>query len=107
MSDEQTNVDAGSETSGETATVETSQEETTATETTEPTTEPATGAVESTEDAGGAADETAETPNAYESRTAFVTGARQGDECLCPDGRKGTVHKFDEGLVCIPNADQG
>jgi hypothetical protein len=26
---------------------------------------------------------------------------------LCPDGRKGTVHSFDSGLVCIPNHDQG
>jgi hypothetical protein len=50
--------------------------------------------------AGGAAD-------ANESRTDFVKGARQGDQCTCPDGRKGTVHKFDEGFVCIPNADQG
>jgi hypothetical protein len=46
-------------------------------------------------------------PDADASRTGFVTNARQGDECICPDGRKGTVHKFDEGLVCIPNADQG
>jgi hypothetical protein len=46
-------------------------------------------------------------PDADASRTDFVSGARAGDECLCPDGRKGTVHKFDEGLVCIPNADQG
>jgi hypothetical protein len=41
-----------------------------------------------------------------QSRTGFVTGARAGDECICPDGRKGTVHKFDEGLVCIPNHEQ-
>jgi lysophospholipid acyltransferase (LPLAT)-like uncharacterized protein len=26
---------------------------------------------------------------------------------LAPDGRKGTVHSFDSGLVCIPNHDQG
>jgi hypothetical protein len=107
MSDEQTTVDAGSETSGDTAAVETSQEETATVETTEQTTEPATGAVESTDDAGGAADETAETPNADESRTAFVSGVRPGEQCICPDGRTGTVHSFDSGLVCIPNADQG
>jgi hypothetical protein len=46
-------------------------------------------------------------PDADESRTGFVTNARPGDECICPDGRKGTVHLFDTGLVCIPNADQG
>jgi membrane protein involved in colicin uptake len=49
----------------------------------------------------------AATPGSDESRTGFVTNARPGDECTCPDGRKGTVHKFDEGLVCIPNHDQG
>jgi hypothetical protein len=49
----------------------------------------------------------AETPaDADESRTGFVTGARPGDVCTCPDGRKGTVHSFDSGLVCIPNHDQ-
>jgi hypothetical protein len=46
-------------------------------------------------------------PTAEESRTGFVKNARPGDECVCPDGRKGTVHRFDEGLVCIPNHDQG
>ena len=51
-----------------------------------------------------AADATAIDPNA--SRTGYVTDAKSGDECVCPDGRKGTVHKFDNGLVCIPNADQ-
>jgi hypothetical protein len=97
MADEQENVDAGSETSGDQA--ETSQEETTdtAAETTEQSEETA-------QDAGGAAEQT---PDANESRTGFVTGARQGDECTCPDGRKGTVHSFDSGLVCIPNHEQG
>lgn len=104
MSDEQTNVDAGSETSGEQA-AETSQEET-ATETTEATTEPATGAVESTEDAGGAADETQpEDTQTEDSRTGFVeTPARTGDACTCPDGRSGTVTVFADNLaVCLPN----
>jgi len=49
----------------------------------------------------------AATPDADESRTAFVSGIRPGEQCICPDGRTGTVHKFDEGLVCIPNHDQG
>jgi hypothetical protein len=103
MSDEQENVDAGSETPGET-TVDTTapeQSDTAATVTAE-TTAPETAQAEegASADAGGAAD-------ANESRTAFVTGARPGDECICPDGRKGTVHKFDEGYVCIPNHEQG
>jgi hypothetical protein len=46
-------------------------------------------------------------PDANASRTDFVKNARPGDECICPDGRKGTVHSFDSGLVCIPNHDQG
>jgi hypothetical protein len=42
------------------------------------------------------------------SRTGFADkGLRAGDECICPDGRKGTVHSFDAGFVCIPNHDQG
>jgi hypothetical protein len=53
------------------------------------------------DDAGGAADTDA-------SRTGFADkGLRSGDSCTCPDGRKGTVHSFDAGFVCIPNADQG
>ncbi|HEX3861294.1 MAG TPA: hypothetical protein VHY35_06330 [Stellaceae bacterium] len=54
-----------------------------------------------------AAAQTGAAPNADGSRTGFVSGVRAGEECVCPDGRKGTVHKFDEGLVCIPNHDQG
>jgi hypothetical protein len=100
MSDDQT-VDTGSESSGEQAAETTEQSETTATEATAETTEQS---AETAQDAGGAAEGT---PDPNESRTGFVTNARQGDECICPDGRKGTVHKFDEGLVCIPNADQG
>ena len=43
-------------------------------------------------------------PNADESRTGFAEkGLHVGDECKCPDGRKGTVHSFDAGLICIPN----
>jgi hypothetical protein len=83
MSDD-TNIDAGSETSGEQA-AETSQE-TTAAETTKATTEKSE---ETTADAGGAAE------------------PKVGDQCVCPDGRRGTVHSYDEGLICIPNADQG
>jgi hypothetical protein len=102
MTDE-TNVNAGSETSSETA--ETALAETVATE----------SAQTETVDAGGTADEStvegsetaSDAVDATESRTGFVKGARPGEECTCPDGRKGTVHKFDEGLVCIPNADQG
>jgi hypothetical protein len=45
-------------------------------------------------------------PDANASRTGFVARARSGDRCTCPDGRKGTVHKFDSGMVCIPNHDQ-
>ena len=28
---------------------------------------------------------------------------KAGDPCTCPDGRVGTVHILDEGLVCLPN----
>jgi hypothetical protein len=28
---------------------------------------------------------------------------KTGDPCTCPDGRAGTVHVLDEGLVCLPN----
>jgi hypothetical protein len=92
MSDEQETVDAGSETSGDEA-AEPSQED--------------------TADAGDAPGETEESetvvaPDTDQSRTGFVEkGQRAGDECICPDGRKGTVHSFDAGLICIPNHDQG
>jgi hypothetical protein len=46
-------------------------------------------------------------PDANESRTGFVKGLRAGEPCICPDGRKGTVQKFEGvGMVCIPNHDQ-
>jgi hypothetical protein len=42
------------------------------------------------------------------SRTGYADkGLRAGDACTCPDGRTGTVHQYDAGLICIPNADQG
>jgi hypothetical protein len=60
---------------------------------------------------GAGADQTKDdgvTPDANASRTGFAEkGLRAGDECICPDGRKGTVHSFDAGFVCIPNHDQG
>jgi hypothetical protein len=36
-----------------------------------------------------------------------AAGPKVGDTCQCSDGRTGTVHSYDEGLICIPNADQG
>jgi len=89
MSDE-TNVEAGSETSGETAAVDTAQVDTTSTDTSATETAPAD--TDASADAGGAADE---------------TSVKVGDSCVCPDGRTGTVHSYDEGFVCIPNVDQG
>jgi hypothetical protein len=87
----ETTVDAGSETSGVQAadtsvpaqadTTETTATDTTATETTD-----------AGVDAGGAPSETT---------------VKAGDSCVCPDGRTGTVHGYDQGLICIPNADQG
>jgi len=104
MTDEQENVNAGSETSGETT--ETVQTETASTATAQTETVDAGGAAEqSTSETSGEA--APEGVDSNESRTGFVMNARAGEECICPDGRKGTVHKFDEGLVCIPNADQG
>jgi hypothetical protein len=107
MSDE-TTVDAGSETSGETAVDTTATAETTSTDTS--ATESAQADTGASADAGGAADSTT-TDNASvpvdASRTGFVEKGQAGGECICPDGRKGTIHSFDAGLVCIPNADQG
>ena len=113
MSDELENVGAGSEPSGEQPVAETSQEAPVASDPTEvdpapaeetpaaaPVAEEQPAPEPAADSAGGAAD-------ANESRTDFVTNARAGDECLAPDGRKGTVHSFDSGLVCIPNHDQG
>ena len=88
MTDE-TTVDAGSENSGETAAVDIAQAGTTATDTSATDTAQATDA---SADAGGASSETT---------------VKAGDSCVCPDGRTGTVHSYDEGLICIPNADQG
>jgi hypothetical protein len=106
MSDETESVEAGSETSGESA--DTAKADTTDTSETAQTDS-------SAENAGGAADQTetsSETSgesvaDAEQSRTGFADkGLRAGDECICPDGRKGTVHSFDAGFVCIPNHDQ-
>lgn len=115
MSDETENVNAGSETSGDQAADVTSQEaaptetETATAETTSDASQDA-GA----QDAGDAAaptdagSETSGAPDAEQSRTGFADkGLHAGDECICPDGRKGTVHSFDAGLICIPNHDQG
>ena len=74
MSDEETNVGAGSETSGETT--ETEQSETAATET----------AQAETADAEGAAD-----------------APQAGSQCTCPDGRVGTLHDLGGQMVCLPN----
>jgi hypothetical protein len=79
MSDEQENVGAGSENSGETASQETgtTDESTTASqETVEQT---------STASAGDAAE------------------PKAGDTCTCPDGRQGTLHDQEGQLVCLPN----
>lgn len=84
-----TTVDAGSENSGETAADTTATAETTSTDTS--ATDTASAASEASADAGGAA----------------TDAVKAGDACTCPDGRTGTVHSYDEGLICIPNADQG
>lgn len=109
MSDEQENVDAGSETSGETAdTAQADTADTTTADTAEPTASERTDAAEAGETvAGGAADEakTGDVP-VDGSRTGFVENGQPCGECFCPDGRKGTIHRFDAGLVCIPNEDQ-
>ena len=56
----------------------------------------------------GAKKEDGAAPDAELSRTGYAAkGLHAGDECICPDGRKGTVHSFDAGLICIPNHDQG
>jgi len=105
MSDEQENVEAGSETSGEQAAADNSAvAETTETSTTEVTAD-AGVAAEQTQESGS--ETSGQIADAGESRTGFAEkGLNPGDECLCPDGRKGTVHRFDAGLICIPNHDQ-
>jgi len=92
MSDEQEKVDAGSETSSV---------EAPAAETPEVPAQAETPA-----DAEVAAEKTPEASDA--SRTGYAEkGLRAGDACICPDGRGGTVHQYDAGLICIPNQDQG
>jgi hypothetical protein len=83
MSDE-TTVEAGSETSGEQAVVDTAQADTASTDTS------ATDTAQADTDASADAGDAAEQPKA-------------GDPCTCPDGRAGTLHSFDEGLICLPN----
>jgi hypothetical protein len=105
MAEEEQDVEAGSETSGEEA-AETSQEETAA----EPTDAPEEKSEEAPADAAGAAETPTSEPEQVPvdgSRTGFVESGRPGGECICPDGRKGTIHSFDAGLVCIPNDNQG
>ncbi len=102
MSDDQ-NIDAGSETSGETAAPAQAETTDTASETAQ--------AGAATASAGDAAEqkESSETsgevvPDANESRTGYADkGLKAGDPCTCPDGRTGTVHRFDAGLICLPN----
>src|SRR6185312_14633990 len=56
-------------------------------------------AAEESSDTSG---EQAADPNA--SRTGFADkGLKAGELCTCPDGRPGTVARFDVGLVCLPN----
>jgi hypothetical protein len=78
MYDENENVEAGSETSGDQA--ESSQEQTadTAAETTEKSEDTA-------QDAGAAAE------------------PKAGDPCTTPDGRPGTLHDQEGTLVCLVN----
>jgi len=76
MSDEQENVGAGSETSGEVS-------ETTVSET----------------------NETSETAQSTTDASAEVAAEQKaGDACTCPDGRIGTLHANEDGtFTCIPN----
>ena len=87
MSDEQENVDAGSEPSGDTTdTAQADTAETTATDTAQADQEAA--------DAGAAA----------EQEQTQGAEPQVGDACTCPDGRAGTVVEDPEGaLVCLPN----
>src|SRR3954447_20886776 len=106
MTDDTQDVPAGS--TGEYVPEETSTEETTTTD--------ATATAETTEDTGAQGDqapaEDSATDTASESeggdpdasRTDFAkAGLKAGDQCTCPDGRIGTVHRFDAGLICLPN----
>ena len=87
---EETTVDAGSETSGETAAVDTAQTDTTATDTSASETAQAT--TDAGADAGGAAE------------------PKQGDPCTCPNGAPGTLQPVgDENgkLICIMTTPDG
>jgi len=41
------------------------------------------------------------------AQSGGAVAPKAGNACKCPDGRAGTVHSYDTGLICIPNADQG
>jgi hypothetical protein len=115
MSDQDEN--AGSETSTEQTADTTSQEtestgsETASAETTSGVSTDTSAQVDegTTEQAAEATSSETSTEVAEDpSRTGFAEkGLRAGDECVCPDGRNGTVHQYDAGLICMPNQDQG
>lgn len=59
-------------------------------------------------DTDGAAETETPSETSDASRTGYAAkGLRAGDACICPDGRTGTVHQYDAGLICMPNQDQG
>lgn len=69
-----------------------------------PTDEPAPQPEEPAADAPAPESEDQMAPDADASRTGFAeAGLKAGDACTCPDGRPGTVHRFDVGLICLPN----
>jgi hypothetical protein len=118
MSDEQENVGAGSEHLGEYVPDEDSKETTSAENAAAPADATSDASQDAgAQDAGGAADaaESKETPAEPADTAQAETvadpaastdfadmGLKAGDDCVCPDGRPGSVHRFDAGLVCIP-----
>jgi len=126
MSDEQENVDAGSETSGEQAaeTTATEQSETAATDTADTNASETAQAEQETgaDSAGGAADVAKQAGDACttgdgkdgtlqplnDGSLVCVASPVVGEVCICPDGRAGTVAKLDDSgtLYCLPT-DQG
>lgn len=102
MNDEPTNVDPAAETPAPETAPEAPSEETPAPAEGE---EPASTTPEDAPADAPASDEHGtDAPDPNASRTGFAEpGLKTGDPCTCPDGRPGTVHRFDAGLICLPN----
>ena len=92
MADE-TNVNAGSDNSGDTADTTATEQSDTAAQTTDTTATDTAQADQGAADAGDAAEQEGN------NSAAPAPGA----SCICKDGRPGTVHDLGGEIVCLPN----